>query len=306
MNLLAGSLGFLNHKVFCPDQIKFKDNTDIKKGINKLMEDYNSINKRTIALFDILGFKALVKKYPIDKLAKKYKLLIGQTEGLNRPLIKDKDIPSLFPNHPKNRPWCIKYIFSDTIILISENSGGVGCLKLLVYGWRLSQLCIVNKMPLRGGIFYGDIYIDPHKDIVLGRGLIDAYELEKKQNWIGVAIDESVEKAFPDLFKIINDPSSVFNPLFLKYEVPFKDGSSKRLHTLNWRLNLVVEKGTRSLFDKKTDKSINEKIFNTLKYAKKVIASGQVYDDREDLPVELRTFFRGSKKNMPFKHGDDL
>jgi len=270
------------------------------------MVNYQSISKRTVAFFDILGFKALVKKYPIDELAKKYKMLIDQTEGLNRPLIKDENILSLFPNHPKNRPWCIKYLFSDAIILISENSDGVSCLKLLVYGWRLSQLCIVHKMPLRGGISYGDIYIDPHRNIVLGRALIDAYELEKKQNWIGIAIDKSVEKAFPNLFKIIKDPSNVFNPLFLKYDVPFKDCSTKKLHTLNWRLNLVVEKGTRSLFAKKGDRSISKKVLNTLNYAKAVVASGQIYDYSKDLPVELRTFFRGSEKNMPFKHGDDL
>ncbi|MCG2722158.1 MAG: hypothetical protein L6290_09120, partial [Thermodesulfovibrionales bacterium] len=94
--------------------------------------------------------------------------------------------------------------------------------------------------------------------------------------------------------------------VFLRYKVPLKENKSQLLHTLNWRWNMIIEKGTRSLFSDSKDKSIQEKVANTLDYAKSVIDSKQVYvKDQEKLPIELRSFYVGSSE-PPFRHGDDL
>jgi len=94
--------------------------------------------------------------------------------------------------------------------------------------------------------------------------------------------------------------------IFLQYEVPLKDGSKERYHTLNWRWNMIVKDGTRSLFSKSQESGISEKVNNALGYSKSIIDSERVYVQNQDqLPIELRSFWVGDQP-PPFRHGDDL
>ncbi|MEK6765237.1 MAG: hypothetical protein AABY49_03290 [Planctomycetota bacterium] len=260
---------------------------------------------RTVAFLDILGFGQMVDSIPLDELSKKYEKLIDKLEYLIWPLDKTKNHPTLFPEHQHYSPWCIKNIYSDSIILISLDESLMSCLKLLIYSWRLTQVCLSAQMPVRGAITFGEIYINQNKNITLGKALTDAHKLEREQQWIGVSINDNMEKSLPELFQKIRDIPILSN-IFLKYEVPFKDKPKKLLHTLNWRWNVVIEKGTRSLFSNSKDQSIKEKVANTLDYAKSVVDSGQIYvKDQGNLPTELRSFFVGDSE-PPFTHGDDL
>jgi len=94
--------------------------------------------------------------------------------------------------------------------------------------------------------------------------------------------------------------------IFLEHPVPFKGGARRKLHTMNWRFDFCVEDGTRSLMPYSIDKGVILKVQNTLKYAKHVVQSGEVYaSDNAIAPLELRRFSCGSKP-PPFSHGDDL
>lgn len=270
------------------------------------MVKQNRIEKRIVAFIDILGFRELLNAKPLQELAKEYDYMVSATDAMNRPFRTQAETPTLFPHHAQNEPWCQRYIFSDSIILISNDSDAISCLKLLVYAWKFLQALLAMRLPARGAVVYGELYENSRTNVVLGRALTGAYELEQKQQWIGIAIDKSVEEAFPDIFSMCTPDTTLLSSVFLKYPVPFKDGSSNILHTLNWRFNLVVEKGTRSLFSESSDESIREKVQNTLNYAKAVVDSGKIYvRDQEFLPVELRSFFVGDRE-PPFPHGDDL
>ena len=63
------------------------------------------------------------------------------------------------------------------------------------------QYLIPLQLPIRGAIAFGDIFLNEKTSIFLGGGYLKAVELEKKQQWIGVSIDKSIEKEFPDFFK---------------------------------------------------------------------------------------------------------
>jgi hypothetical protein len=133
-----------------------------------------------------------------------------------------------------------------------------------------------------------------------------AYELEQAQAWIGVALHPSVHEQFPDLLPSNEAPRGLLDDIFLKYPVPMKDGSSQNLRTLNWRFNLVVEKGTRSLFANDGPQQVMQKVNNTLKYAEAIVRSGRIYvAEQSTLPAELRSMWIGGKE-PPFPHGDDL
>lgn len=270
------------------------------------MTSPQNTSRRTVAFLDILGFRYAVLTTPLPELADKYEQRIVEADGMNRQMSLGSGTPSLFPSHPPNAPWCQKFVFSDTIILVSLDDSAVSALKLLVYAWRLSQSFIAFQMPLRGGIAFGELYSNPLRNICLGRALTTAYDLERSQAWIGVAIHSSVEEAFPEFFSLENENYGVLNDIFLRYPVPVKSGTSEYLRTLNWRFNLVVEKGTRSLFASDGPPDVMQKVVNTLKYAETVVRSGRIYvADQTNLPVELRSTWIGGKE-PPFPHGDTL
>ncbi len=259
--------------------------------------------------FDVLGFKELIASMTLVDLANKYERMIKWTTVINRKLRvgpNGKEIPTLFPDHPVNDPWCKRYIFSDSIILVSYGDDEVSFLKLIIYARTLLQVLIAMGLPARGAIVFDELYENSNLNIVLGKALTRAYDLEQRRQWIGGSIDDELRIHFPKVFKHLEPKSGVLSDAFLRYPVPFKDGTSTMMQTLNWRFNLISEKGTRSLFNKANDKSSEEKIQNTIKYARCIVESGRIYVEKQDLlPVELRTFWVGSKK-PPFPHGDEL
>jgi hypothetical protein len=257
---------------------------------------------KTVAFLDFLGFRNFIENTPLIKLVEKYQRVISIADSLNRNLPNDKR-PTIFPNLKTNDPYCRKKVFSDSIILISNNDSLESSLMLLIYTWKIMRACLATNMPLRGGIVFGEFFMDEKQDIFLGKALTNAYELESKQNWIGISIDESVEKRFNKIFTYQDIP--LFQNVFLKYDVPLKDGSAKQMRTINWRFNYVVEKGTKSLMPISNNSNVNEKITNTLKYAKYVVKSGEVYTSKDIVsPVEFSVFWVGSNE-PPFKHGDE-
>ncbi len=262
------------------------------------------IHHRTIAFLDILGFKEMIMKQPLDELAHKYESLIKLTKSLNKPLNIVDNEPRLFQEHDKDVNWCISNVFSDSIILISHNDSAESSLKLLVYTWRLSQIMMAYGMPVRGGIAYGDFYINQEHNIFLGKALTDAYELETRQKWIGVSIHNSLINAFPELNNKSNE-INIINVLYPWYDVPLKDGTKENLRALNWRYSLIVQNGTRSLFKSNNTQEVEEKINNTLTFAQFIKDSGKLYTSNEDCPLELRPLWIGDSV-PPFPHGDNL
>lgn len=262
---------------------------------------------RTEAFLDILGFRARLLSTPLLELAHDYERRIVESHFLNRPHNLSEKTPTLFKDHHIDAPWCAQYVFSDSIILVSHEADIMSCMKLIVCAWRLSQHFMAVGTPLRGGIAYGELYQNPRLNVVVGKALAKAYELEECQNWIGAAIDVSVVERFPEVFAAFDrDEFPIIKDLLFEYAVPMKDGTTRWLKTINWRWNLVVEKGTRSLFSDSDDPKVIEKVRNTLKYVETFVQTGRIYvQDQSNLPVELRSYFIGGKE-PPFDHGDDL
>ncbi|MBI3817450.1 MAG: hypothetical protein HY286_02075 [Planctomycetes bacterium] len=262
--------------------------------------------RRTIAEFDILGFQTIVESTPLEELAAKYAYALDATDhtrhrtrGLNPNRVR-----TLFEWLPHDAPLCERYIFSDSIFLVSTTDTPDGCIQLLIYAWRLMQEMLALHLPLRGGVSFGEIVVDTSRQMFVGPGLVSAHQLQSSQNWVGAAIDDSVVQAFPQLFSYCSIPDHIFSSLLIKYDVPFKDGTSRQLHTINWRFNLVVKQGTRWLFPESLNDHAREKINNALSYAKFVRDSGKAVA-YENLPVELLCL-RVGDTNLPFQHGDEL
>lgn len=267
------------------------------------------IGKFTLAFFDILGFVSIVKSTPLPDLSLRFNRLLNITETNIRPTNPDlyqTPQESIFPNHPYTLPYCERYIFSDSIILISHDETSESALKLMIYSWRLFQTFLAAGFPLRGTITHGDLYINKSSNLVLGMALIDAYEKEQEQDWIGAYVDPSVWEANPELMDDAKTPKSLLGILFPEYDVPLKSGETRKLRSINWRFNLTVKLGTKSLFPQAEQEGITRKQQHTLEYAKWIRSSTLAYVSNIP-PIEVRAFFIGdSSQKPPFDHGDEL
>lgn len=269
-------------------------------------------DQRVVAFLDILGFEKLLLETSLDDLSKKYEALVNTARAQLFPMQFEGE-PTLFQGRDRNRPWCNQHIFSDSIILIANDDTEFACLELLVYVWRICQTFLGFSMPLRGAITFGEIYSNSTNNIFLGKALLEAYKDEGRQDWIGVSILDSVMTRYNEICRLINDPKHIFSTVFKIYDVPLKDVNDgreiffcERRPTINWRYNLIVENGTRSLFKNDGDINVKRKIANTLSYAKHTVESGNIYwqENRAKSLIEMRVMFIGSRE-PPFPHGDD-
>ncbi len=263
---------------------------------------------RTVAFIDVLGFKQKIESKSATDLGKTYKRVIRnalEKHSINADFSNEE---SFFPKMSTNDEYCISYVFSDSIILTSYDNTEENSLKLLVFTYRLMRTMMAQGFLVRGGISFGDMYIDIEDSIFVGTALTKAYELEMNQEWAGITIDESFVNAFPNIFNGSLKYAEYLNCLFVKYPVPMKRGAIKELYTINWRWNLVVQKGTKSLLGEANDWAAKVKIDNTLAYAKYIRNKSLTYPANGSVcPIEIRTMYVAEgkpSKTMP-THGDE-
>jgi hypothetical protein len=266
------------------------------------------MQNRTVAIFDILGFGQMVKTTPLAELAQLFeKTVDGVLPRLTDAVTRSSGGTRLLRDSETTGPWCLLYSFSDTIILISHDETEVSCLKVLLYSFRVLQYLILSKLYSRAGITFGEMFVDQDRKRFLGKALVDAYEIEKAQDWIGGTISKSLEDAFPRLF----DNRPILDNVFPFYEVPMKEGPVRKLRTINWRWNIVAQEGTRKLFESPTNWPERKKVENTLAYAAFIKSTSRAYPEDPDCPVEVQRMYVGSGPPPPnavpnYPHGDEL
>jgi hypothetical protein len=257
-------------------------------------------NKRALAIIDLLGISALTKEKTLAELSIIYDNFILRADSFLIPLQGyNSDEIVLFRNHPIGTPLCHRHILSDSIVLVANSDSVEDSLKVIISSWRLLQSCIAFKRPVRGAIVYDEVLSKPEQNYVIGNALVNANELEKTQDWMGIVIKDSFAKELQD------EVPNLFGNFFFKHIVHCKEGEKKfekEYWVLNWRYNFVVKEGTKSLFE--GNPCLN-KIENTLAFAEAVVSSGAAYpNDQKKCPAELRCMFVGDTE-PPFPHGDE-
>ena len=264
---------------------------------------------RAVAFIDVLGFKQKINSQSASDLGEKYRRVLGNALEKYSMDVDFSSEPSFFPDMKSTDEYCISYVFSDSIILSSYDESESNCLRLLVFAFRLARTMIAQGFIIRGGISYGDMYVDSENSIFVGTALTEAYELEMKQEWAGITIHNKLVEAFPNIFNGTLEFGGYLNCIFVKYLVPMKNGKIKEEFTINWRWNLIVEKGTKSLLDTPSDWAAKKKIDNTLAYAKFIREKPLAYSaNGKTCPVEIRPMYVAEgppREKMP-THGDEF
>ena len=167
----------------------------------------NLIEKKYVAFIDVLGFKNLVET-KTEKLNKYFEIVTNAIEEF------------------KNGKFPIEsQLVSDSTILAS-NKSKEGLKHLLIAVQNIQSKCAIQNIWLRGAITIGEIYFNSEKNIVVGKGLSDAYILETQEKFPRVIIDPKVIFDFGDIRLFCNtfnerswNPDKRQIPLIYDYEM---------------------------------------------------------------------------------------
>jgi hypothetical protein len=186
-----------------------------------------------IVLLDILGFKNMIKTQPLEKIRDKViNLLMKSAEEAKYWVERDLIRFHRFSNN-NNELIPIKWIyFSDTIFVYLKRNPQDNSIIQTPDGRldSISYFCslllakaITENILLRGAISYGECLISNDPAYFIGIPILEAYELEKKQEWSGIVFTESAMKYLSD------DTTRL-----VKWDIPFKNTECKNSYTVNW------------------------------------------------------------------------
>lgn len=185
-----------------------------------------------VAICDILGFKNLILNNNVEEVVN------NSLAYLKRSIyhsITQKEIPDKIPtmNEIKQESKVGFAIFSDTILLYTKKDTDDDCQFLLeTCGWLLFENVFNHSTRLRIGVSYGESFINEEDNIYIGKPIVDAYQLEKSQEWSGGALTKNAEERIPEFVKTENE--SAFNWYLTYYNVPLKNGLNEKLLTIDW------------------------------------------------------------------------
>lgn len=241
-------------------------------------------SKRYIAFLDLLGFKSIMEgndSKGIDELIEK---LIGEIQlsiahNLERFIAANLD-GGFSPDLNKARVNSI--VFSDTIVFWSNDDSSDSFKSIVdAVSMFFASAVIGRSWAARGAITYGDLtytsYDIANKNFLInqsglyGKSIIDGYELEESQEWIGCMVSESAIEHF---LKSEEDGENYLSTRLLQYEVPVKKGKVlKQQYVIWWGWGQDSEKNVERFFTKlakleELPEIVKDKYDNTCKYLK--------------------------------------
>lgn len=217
---------------------------------------------RYVAFLDILGFSELVNTEPLGTVMRRIEVAL---DSLSRardagPMVGIQDVAV--------RP-VRAFSFSDTFVLLSDNDSQEAFLSFFVAATLLTRNLFAQALPVRGAITFGEADFVPHTPHAIGKAIVAAHVLEKRQEWLGVVIDEST---FPPSVRPVLDHRD-FAAVITRWDVPAKKNEIlSRALVVNWRYNLELPQGAASLFRSSRDPTAPQKIQNTLDFVRHVEA----------------------------------
>ena len=184
------------------------------------------VNRAMVAVCDILGFSDLVRQKPLDEMINYH--ITNYHNLIKASIPKTSKVYQTSSQEFINQQLVGAAIFSDTVLIFSlvDNKRSYNQVIYAVTS-ILAQPILSPEYRFRIGISYGDFYHDATKNIYVGKALIEAHELEKKQNWSGGALTEEAKK-------IVGD-----NYFLTDCSVPIKEGNGQIYKThcvINWTL----------------------------------------------------------------------
>jgi predicted proteasome-type protease len=125
--------------------------------------------KRWVCYFDILGFKERLKCHGIVETVHWYFQC--------REIVADQI---------RKQPRLLLQCFSDTFLIYSSDDNTASFFQIEQAARWIVNLNLAKRIPLRGAIACGEVYIAEEDDIYIGSPLNEAFGHGENLNWIGL------------------------------------------------------------------------------------------------------------------------
>lgn len=254
-----------------------------------ILQNQNKV-KTYIAFLDILGFKDLVthnSQSDLHSIMSKLFTNIEQSIALQREKKPEKgqNYQSGIFDFTDSKINCLN--ISDSIIFWTINEAEDSFRDLVFIMKYFLNGAIEAGIPLRGAITYGDIDLINNssnsptfikQQSLVGKGLLDAYNLEKYQNWSGCFIEESAIEQYEKSATVKFNQLRIWG-FVTNYKIPFTNGSKKGW-VINWPQGQFIGRSIPKMSEQKlrdafvkhkknaTDYRVIEKINNTIEFWK--------------------------------------
>jgi len=237
-------------------------------------------DKKFIVFLDILGFKDLVKNNTHGVLLDIFKkfLFLNQYKLANGQINQSASSQDELFNTDISKVHLIS--ISDSIVLYSNDDSIDSFINIVNAASTLLNVGLKEGLPLRGGISCGEFSailkepinqkFDFSRQLLLGKALIDAYELESLQDWSGCVIQEECISNFTSTEEKAKLNFIINNHIIKKYNVPLKE-EHKEFNVVNWINDTsFTEQIIRDAFSKHNKNSntvsVQSKIQNTIDF----------------------------------------
>ncbi|MCC7091802.1 MAG: hypothetical protein IT524_07595 [Nitrosomonas sp.] len=224
-----------------------------------------------IAVCDILGFSDLVRGNELDDVVTHS--LGWFRKSLNHSLHKANFPTEVPPTADLDRHSKVGVAwFSDTVLFYTKNDTDEAVKELLsTVAWLVFETLQGGNTKVRGGLAYGEAYIDPLNALFVGQPIVDAYNLEKSQQWSGAALSSSAVNRLPEMAR-----SGQYADWWVKpYDVPLKNQKTLQtlaidwtlgIHHPSWRVRWSKDHELPTKTDWETKPCVCEKFVNTKKF----------------------------------------
>ena len=201
---------------------------------------------RWVAYFDLLGFGKYVKNHELNEIVNFYDII-------------RQNMRQIITGYKEKRG--IKYShFSDSFLMYSKTDSMTSFDLIDKAAKFFFTRLIEKKIPLRGAITVGEFYTHEHKNVFLGKALVDVVRYADCQDWVGFILTPMAES------KISKNNYPLQN--YIKCNIPL---NSKRKNALScFAFDMVkMDNGNNILFDKivkmkdKAPKKYREKYKNS-------------------------------------------
>ncbi len=182
-------------------------------------------NNRYVAHFDILGMTSAIRRNADEAWGALSDLRQVEKEIDTNYKIKLPNSNTIVNGHAH----CKR--FSDTIILFTLEDNIEDLYAILFKSALLFCKSLKKCIPLRGGIAYGEFFINFELEMFLGKALIDAHDIGESAQWLGVVIDDAIYQKHNLIPKHDNQPFMVKWDLSMKSE---KEIKKEIKSVLNW------------------------------------------------------------------------
>jgi hypothetical protein len=171
-----------------------------------------------IALFDILGYSQWIRDNSIEKV-------VIDHENIKHMVTTNVES---FLNDALKKELIKVHSYADTFLIYTNEISETSFEATLAACRGMFEAAICFALPIRGSVTCGEFYTS--KDMIIGKPLIEAFEKEKKQEWIGCWImDACFDKISQEQKKRYE-----VDKIVIQYYIPFKEGPVEKVYAYNW------------------------------------------------------------------------